>query len=300
MNQATPSRRFSHALLFSAFLQFGTYAAEPVRLLPFQGRLTDASGAVIADGPRLIRFQIFGGPSGGSPLWAGEEYRATVNGGLVNVMLGSQNPFPQNRTDDQNRSFFDTTLYLQITVDGNNDGKIDPVDSPLLPRQAILPVLFALDADRARVAHFAETVSPLVNSVVKGASEYFLPPTNGSQNYNTLPQSQVTITNTGRPVLLSLEPSDKSGGASFYAHGNLAQHGDGYLQFKIDGNAVSTIHWIGAITSQSHAWQPINSFIAILYDVDAGRHVYSFSFRPGPNSDYVDVNSSIRLRVTEL
>ena len=121
-------------------------------LLPFQGRLADASGKPIPDGVRVVQFQIYGEPIGGNVLWAGEVHRATINGGLVNVVLGSKNPLPRNRSDQTDKSFFDQLLYLQITVDSNRDGAItnDKADPPILPRQTILPVLFAEESGNAR------------------------------------------------------------------------------------------------------------------------------------------------------
>src|SRR4051812_48161842 len=87
----------NRALRLTAFcislLQSIAQAQSP-RLLPFQGRLTDSTGAAIPDGPKLIQFQIFGESTGGTPQWAGEVHRATVNAGLVNVILGSKNSLP--------------------------------------------------------------------------------------------------------------------------------------------------------------------------------------------------------------
>lgn len=126
-----------------------SYAQAP-RLIPFQGRLTDPQGHPIPDGARLIQFQIYGEQTGGSPLWAGEVHRTTVNGGLVNVVLGSKNPLPSDRPDNPSRSFFDASLYLQITVDTDTNGVINQADPPLLPRQTILPVVFAQEAGNSR------------------------------------------------------------------------------------------------------------------------------------------------------
>ncbi len=126
-----------------------SYAQAP-RLIPFQGRLTDPQGHPIPDGARLIQFQIYGEQAGGSPLWAGEVHRTTVNGGLVNVVLGSKNPLPNDRPDNPSRSFFDASLYLQITVDADTNGVINQADPPLLPRQAILPVVYAQEAGNSR------------------------------------------------------------------------------------------------------------------------------------------------------
>ena len=143
------------ALALLCIVPFDVRAQAAARLVPFQGRLTDAQGNPVPDGVRLIQFQVYGDPVGGNALWAGEVHRTTVNGGLVNVMLGSKNPLPNDRPDNPSRSFFDGTLYLQITVDtsgpsGVPDGQITAADPPLLPRQAILPVIFASESALSR------------------------------------------------------------------------------------------------------------------------------------------------------
>ncbi len=137
-------------VILAAFLLIQEAQAQAPRLIPFQGRLTDSSGKPLPDGARLIQFQIYGEPAGGSPLWAGEVHRTTVNGGVVNVVLGSKNPLPADRPDNPSRSFLDASLYLQITVDADTNGVINQADPPLLPRQAILPVVFAQDAGNSR------------------------------------------------------------------------------------------------------------------------------------------------------
>src|SRR5206468_12666617 len=84
-------------------------ADEALKLLPFQGRLTDQSGMPVSNGVRLVQFKIYDVPTGGSPVWAGELHRTTVNGGLVNVILGTKTPFAT--------VIFERLLYLEITVD---------------------------------------------------------------------------------------------------------------------------------------------------------------------------------------
>src|SRR6266487_4134594 len=92
-----------------AELATASFAEEAPRLLPFQGRLTDQNAIAVSNGVRLIHFKIYDLPTGGSPVWAGELHRTTVNGGLVNVMLGTKTPL--SGID------FNRQLYLEITVD---------------------------------------------------------------------------------------------------------------------------------------------------------------------------------------
>lgn len=155
----------------AALLPAVTTAADTPRLLPFQARLSDATGQPLADGARVVQFQVFGEPTGGTPLWAGEVHRATVNGGLVNVMLGSKNPLPNDRADDPSRSFFDAALYLQVTPDLNADHKITEADPPLLPRQAIVPVLFAREAAISRAVAERGITAPMIADAAVGTAE---------------------------------------------------------------------------------------------------------------------------------
>jgi hypothetical protein len=105
----------------AAMLIFGvsSFAQDAPKLLPFQGRLTDQNGNMVTNGVRLVQFKIYDAPSAGNAVWAGEIHRTTVNGGLVNVLLGTKTSL--NGVD------FDRTLYLEITVDvsglgGQTDG----------------------------------------------------------------------------------------------------------------------------------------------------------------------------------
>src|SRR5438034_4051677 len=124
------------------------HAQQAPRLLPFQGRLTDQNGVAVSNGVKLVQFKIYDVPTGGSPIWAGELHRTTVNGGLVNVMLGSKTPL--SGVD------FDKQLYLELTVDvsgptGQPDNAITAADPPMLPRQVILPVIFAKESADSRL-----------------------------------------------------------------------------------------------------------------------------------------------------
>jgi hypothetical protein len=107
------------------------------RLLPFQGRLTNADGTPITpDQAKVVEFKMYDAPTGGTVKWAGEVHKLSVNGGLVNTMLGTKAPLG-------GVDFSTTPTYLQITVDANNDGQITSADPPLLPRQSVVGALYA-------------------------------------------------------------------------------------------------------------------------------------------------------------
>ncbi len=115
----------------------GSVATGP-RLLPFQGHLSLADGRPVPDGSHLVRFALYDAPVGGELVWGGQVHRLSVNDGLVNTMLGTRSSL--ERVD------FGSTLYLEITLDADSSGAIDPADPPLLPRQLVVPVPFAVAA----------------------------------------------------------------------------------------------------------------------------------------------------------
>ena len=128
-----------HAALVAASLCLASIPMEAAtRLLPFQGRVTDANGSALADGSRVVQFKIYDAPIGGLAVWNGEVHNLTINGGLVSTLLGSKATL--DGVD------FNLDLYLEITIDANADGQISLADPPLLPRQSVLPAVFARES----------------------------------------------------------------------------------------------------------------------------------------------------------
>ena len=150
------------------------------KLLPFQGRLTDQSGGPVTNGVRLVQFKIYDVPTGGSSVWAGELHRTTVNGGLVNVILGSKTPL--DGVD------FNKQLYLEITVDVNADNQITAADPPLLPRQSILPAVFAVSADVAAKMSVLDAQGKPIQGQAFGWSAIF---DNGNPSTGHVPASKL-------------------------------------------------------------------------------------------------------------
>src|SRR5437667_9928571 len=100
----------SLVVVFCLASQVGLEAQTAPKLLPFQGRLTDQNGNAVSNGVRLVQFKIYDVPTGGTPVCAGELHRTTVNGGLVNLLLGTQTPPTGVDVDNQ--------LSLESTGDG--------------------------------------------------------------------------------------------------------------------------------------------------------------------------------------
>lgn len=130
------------AVLSTLSLQLST-AWAATRLLPFQGRVTDSNGVAVADGVRVVQFKIYNAPVGGRAVWNGEVQKLTVNAGLISTILGSKAAL--SSVD------FNQDLYLEITIDANGDAQITLADPPLLPRQSILPAIFAWGSGDSRL-----------------------------------------------------------------------------------------------------------------------------------------------------
>lgn len=128
-------------LIFGLVLWRSAIADAP-SLLPYRGRLTDAQGAELINGIRTVQFKLYSQPVGGAPVWAGEVLKTSINGGLVDVLLGTKTPLTGI---DLNRQ-----LFLEVTMDVNGDDQISADDPPFFPRQTVLPALFAKEALKAR------------------------------------------------------------------------------------------------------------------------------------------------------
>ncbi len=102
-------------LALLAILAPVTSAATP-QVISYQGQLNNAAGGPVADGPYLIKFQIYDVPAGGTPLWNSNFQAVTVTNGLFAYFLGQDVAFPAD--------LFETgsTRYLGITVGVNPEG----------------------------------------------------------------------------------------------------------------------------------------------------------------------------------
>jgi len=60
------NKHVSLALVWAAWCALQMQAHAGPRLLPFQGRLSDANGQPIPDGARVVQFKIYDAPVGGA------------------------------------------------------------------------------------------------------------------------------------------------------------------------------------------------------------------------------------------
>ncbi|MEZ5357330.1 MAG: hypothetical protein R3F48_00775 [Candidatus Zixiibacteriota bacterium] len=114
----------------------GTAGAEISPMINYQGRLTDESGAPIADNNYLIKFKIYGSESGQDSLWSSGFLTVAVSGGLFERALG---PFP-------NDLFTGADRYLGITVG---------TDAEISPRTRMVTVPYAYEAMHSDTAQYA-------------------------------------------------------------------------------------------------------------------------------------------------
>ena len=131
-------------LLIFGLALWRSIAADAPSLLPYRGRLTVGQGGELINGIRTVQFKLYSQPIGGAPVWAGEVLKTSINGGLVDVLLGTKTTLTGI---DLNRQ-----LYLEVTLDVNGDDQISVDDPPFVPRQTLIPTLFSKEALKARNA----------------------------------------------------------------------------------------------------------------------------------------------------
>jgi len=113
----------------------GNGSASVPGLINYQGTLTNpATGNPVPNGQYQITFSIYASNTGGGPLWQ-ETQQVTVQNGVFNVLLGSQNAL--------NESIFEgSARYLGVKVG---------TDSEMIPRQRLASVPYAFQAENAQM-----------------------------------------------------------------------------------------------------------------------------------------------------
>lgn len=129
--------RLLTGLLFCAVV---IQAAGVPGIITYQGRLTDAAGQPVADGPYQIKFKIYAAAIGIDSLWSSGFQSVSVTSGGFSYQLGSSNPFPVGLFSA------DPVRYLGVTVGS---------DAEMVPRIRLgsAPYAFqSLWADSAKTA----------------------------------------------------------------------------------------------------------------------------------------------------
>ncbi|MDQ8187409.1 tail fiber domain-containing protein [Pelagicoccus sp. SDUM812002] len=155
-----------------------TYADTVPSLMSYQGRVTDAAGALIGNATpvnRTVTFRFYTVSTGGTAIYA-ETQTVTISAGEFSVLIGngtgvSGSPGPSSPATTPYKSLSDitnaastTSLYLGITVD---DGNGATVDAEIAPRQQLVSGAYALRAKVAEtVANGAVSTSMIADSAV--------------------------------------------------------------------------------------------------------------------------------------
>jgi hypothetical protein len=125
-------RTLTIVILLAAIAQAATPAA-----VNYQGRLTDAAGQPMDTTVDLV-FRIYDAPVGGALVWNETQYSVTINNGLFEVILGSENPIG---------NIFDGGVkYLSIQV-GTGPESVD--------RTVLVSVPYAMRSNLADTALYA-------------------------------------------------------------------------------------------------------------------------------------------------
>ena len=114
--------------------------ADVPQTINYQGRLTDATGAVV-DGGHLIKFKIYGSAAGDDSLWWSGFQIVQVDSGLFEYQLGGSVQLPDDLFET------DTSRYLGITIG---------VDPEIAPRVRMISAPYAYQALRADSADYAD------------------------------------------------------------------------------------------------------------------------------------------------
>jgi hypothetical protein len=126
---------FTFALAFFCLLAASTAVGQGVpQLINVQGKLTDAVGDPVADGPYSVLFSIYDVITGGTALWQ-ETRTVTVSDGLFSISLGESTTIPPSLFDN-------TDLWLGIKVE---------TDPEMTPRQRLTTAPYSFRSSGAAV-----------------------------------------------------------------------------------------------------------------------------------------------------
>ncbi len=179
------------ALLASAFM-VGLTALSTAQI-PYQGRLTDASGAPLTTANATVTFRLWSSQTGGSTLWGPQTIPVSLVDGRFAVKIGP--------TDGTNRDIVqaieDGGLFLELRVGGDSTANA-------LPRHEILAAPRAAIADTAlRLTGELQIQSDLRNS--------------GNQAHRIFFKEQNNSTANGFSLAYAGNPGPTLGGTTFSA-----------------------------------------------------------------------------------
>jgi len=116
---------------FAFFLLLQLSAIQPVAAqsgatLSVQGVIKNSDGSAVEDGSYSIKFSLYTGESGGTPVWTETQGAVEVTGGIYSALLGASSPLT---------AAFDQTYYMGVSIDGGAE---------LIPRARLTSSPYAL------------------------------------------------------------------------------------------------------------------------------------------------------------
>ncbi|MEN9415227.1 MAG: hypothetical protein RLZ62_1531, partial [Bacteroidota bacterium] len=117
--------------VFAFFLLLQLSAIQPVAAqsgatLSVQGVIKNSDGSAVEDGSYSIKFSLYTGESGGTPVWTETQGAVEVTGGIYSALLGASSPLT---------AAFDQTYYMGVSIDGGAE---------LIPRARLTSSPYAL------------------------------------------------------------------------------------------------------------------------------------------------------------
>lgn len=116
----------------------------------YQGRLTNASGAQLADGNYNMKFRLYSVATGGTATWTETRDASTqqvaVSGGQFAVQLGDVTALSPSMFTSQ-PLYLEVELPTPATATCNTVGCASWAEGPMTPRQALASSAYAMNAD---------------------------------------------------------------------------------------------------------------------------------------------------------
>jgi microcystin-dependent protein len=169
-------RKNAFAAAVTLMLALSAIAQSVPNLINYQGRLTDQTGAPLVPGFYGIQFKLWDSPSPTTAklIWAQQQTVALQSNGVFNVILGSPGGGSlagvTAAVNDLTNAFTANNRYLGLTVVSNTSGVVAS-PSEILPRQQLLSVPFAVQAQSSQQAQVASNlVSTLANALCPAGS----------------------------------------------------------------------------------------------------------------------------------
>jgi hypothetical protein len=174
-----------------------SFCADPLheggkRTIHFRARVTGQDNEPVANGMKTLVFRLYEFPVGGEPLWTEVHPSVNVMDGYADVVLGGITPFDSmvqfapdteggQKPWKKHWSTFEKPLYVGVSVDidgiPDNPAVKGSPEAELLPRQELLPSVFALDAFAAKEADGLSHQPAIPKLAATPRREFWLDPT---------------------------------------------------------------------------------------------------------------------------